>query len=128
MSPIERAMAIINRILEVKFEDWRYEIEGPMSIAWTQQSGWAADLWYRSPHTGNLASDHENFLKQHQSSLCAYKIDLWVNGEGLVLSTTLEEDVSVVRLKRGKWERLFFGLPSPNSKEPSSYFGVLTQY
>ena len=112
-----RAMQVMKRVLRVNFEDWEYEIEGLMNVAWTRQPGWAADLWYRSRQTGNLASNHQTFLRACRSATSAYKIDLWVDEEGLVLSARRAgKDVRVTLLKRGQWETRYFGLPSPKSE------------
>ena len=121
MSPTAQVMAIIDRVLEVRFEDWEYEIEGPTNVAFTRQSGWSADLHYQSAEIGALKADHLAFLRQYRSASAAYKIELWVDDFGLVLFAILNDDTSYSELRHGHWETHYFELPSPPAERRLEY-------
>lgn len=119
-----RVIIIIKRILDIDLEDWEPEFDGGMLHARLRQPGWQAEL--RSAHDDSVAYDLETFLRACRSTSFSYKIDLWVDDEGLVLSATQAgKDTQVILLKRGQWESRLFGLPSPKSKLSPHYCDVL---
>jgi hypothetical protein len=86
-----------------------------MTRAVTVQPGWRAEL--RSAHDNSVAHDLQSYLEACRSKSSFYKIDVWVDGEGLVFSARRSGgDISILVLRRGTWETLHFGLPSPKSK------------
>lgn len=109
-----RAVIIMRRILDPNFKDWEYEFVGGLIRARLRRRGWHAEL--RSACDNSIAYDLEKYLEACRTTSSAYKIDLWVDGEGLVFSARHSaRDISVLLLKRGRWETLYFRLPSPKT-------------
>ena len=120
-----RAMIVMDRILKINFEDWEYEFVGRMNHAWIRQGGWQAELWYRPQQSSCdnwFAFDHKSFLESCRSMMSVYVVDVWVDGQGKVLSARrIEREIKVIQLTRGQWETRYFGLQSPKTKQSPYY-------
>lgn len=120
MNHFTRAIVIIRRVLDPNFDDWQYEFDGGLIFARLSRHKWYAEL--RSAYDDSVSHDLRSYLEACRSKSPFYKIDLWVDGEGLVFSARRSGgNISILVLRRGTWETLYFGLPSPKGKRSPYY-------
>jgi len=125
MLHIVRAIVIMRSVLKNDFADWEYKFEHGLNCATILRCGWSALIWHRPSEADRvfkLEYDRESFLESCRASNCSYTIDVWVDGWEKVLSVKRHvAEVTVIRLKRGRWETLYFGIPSPKGKRSVYY-------
>jgi hypothetical protein len=122
MQRINKAIIIGRQILSRQDKYWNFQHLNRSNNAFIIQEGWSASVWTRRSceQPGCASSSHDRpkdgaaFLECCRQLQCAYVLDLWLNGEGKVLSAEWDgTQFKLISFKRGPWEADYFGLPSP---------------
>lgn len=108
MQHIQRVIIVRNSIFDHELKDWIYQFENGVHRAILARTGWQVVIWNRSGQFGtdaHLKYDPISFLEQCRSLEHGHTLDVWVQGQGMVLSTEWTAlRLRIVCLEVDPWE------------------------
>lgn len=130
MDNFTRAFCIRRSIFKNENIDWAFDINNGMHVAFIDRDGWSASIASRSTlskQSGNVEVGREKYLNECRKNACSYSLNVWIDDLVHVHSARWDGGhVSNIILIRGKWETLYFGLPSPKSCKSPYYVPIGT--